>query len=173
MQIYEDIKKRRQELGLTQAQLGQISGISTPMVHLIEAGKGNPSVKTLTKALNVLGLNLEIKEVGANWDLLALCGVPISIIKNNNITPTSLLLISQLKVAINELNLKKDFIDGETLRKRDALVAFILALKLYYPTFFKKEISKLRSVKNFIPNDITGKHIKLARISKAFLSEYL
>lgn len=173
MQIYLNLKSRRKELGLTQAQLSQISGISLPMVQLVESGEGNPSVNTLLKIFRPLGLELEIKEEGANWDLLALCGVPIYIETNYNISPSDKLLLSQLKEAVKELNKKKNIRDGETLRKREALEAVLLTLKNHYPSFYKDKVSKNKIIRDFTPKEITERHIKLVRLSTPLLTRYL
>lgn len=44
----------------TQIALAELSGVSVRMIKAIEGGYANPSVKTLTKILNALGLKLEI-----------------------------------------------------------------------------------------------------------------
>ena len=52
-------------LGLTQQDLADYSGLSLRIIKSIEVGKGNPSVSTLTKIAEVLGLELilKVKEV--------------------------------------------------------------------------------------------------------------
>lgn len=173
MRLYEDLKKRRHDFGITQLQLSLLSGISLPMIQLIESGEGNPSIKTLTKALHALGLNLNLTEESANWDLLVLCGVPIYAEKNYNISPSDNLLISQLRIAVKELNKKKDNKDGEILRKREAVEAVLLALKNHYPTFYKNRISNFKEIRDFTPKEITERHIKLVRLSTPLLTKYL
>ena len=60
------IRKRRELLGLLQPQLASISGVSTRTIQLVEMGKGNPSLDTLIKIADPLGLqiNLSLKDVG-------------------------------------------------------------------------------------------------------------
>lgn len=60
------IRKRRELLGLLQPQLASISGVSTRTIQLVEMGKGNPSLDTLIKIVDPLGLqvNLSLKEAG-------------------------------------------------------------------------------------------------------------
>lgn len=62
---YSIIKERRVLLGLTQQDLADYTGVSLRIIKSIEAGKGNPSVSTLSKIAEVLGLELrlQIKEV--------------------------------------------------------------------------------------------------------------
>ena len=55
-------------LGLTQQDLADYTGLSLRIIKSIEAGKGNPSVSTLLKIAETLGLELQLKvrETGAN-----------------------------------------------------------------------------------------------------------
>lgn len=61
MNFYSIIKERRILLGLTQQDLADYSGLSLRIIKSIETGKGNPSVGTLTKIAEVLGLELILK----------------------------------------------------------------------------------------------------------------
>lgn len=62
---YSIIKERRNLLELTQQDLADYTGLSLRIVKSIEAGKGNPSVATLSKIADTLGLELllRVKEV--------------------------------------------------------------------------------------------------------------
>lgn len=64
--IGQVIRKRRELLGLLQPQLSSISGVSIRTIQLVELGKANPSLETLIKIADPLGLqlNLLIKEAG-------------------------------------------------------------------------------------------------------------
>lgn len=55
------IKERRNLLGLTQQDLADYTGLSLRIIKSIEAGKGNPSIGTLSKIAEVLGLEIEMK----------------------------------------------------------------------------------------------------------------
>lgn len=55
------LKQRREVLGMLQPDLAELAGISVRTIQLIEQGKGNPSLDTLTKLCNSLGLELAIK----------------------------------------------------------------------------------------------------------------
>ena len=59
--FYEKIKGRRQLLGISQEELAEISDVGLRTIKQIETNKANPSLKTLTKLLDVLGLELELK----------------------------------------------------------------------------------------------------------------
>jgi transcriptional regulator with XRE-family HTH domain len=54
------IQKRRVLLGLSQSELAAISGISTRTIQLTERGQGNPSLETLIKLIDPLGLQIEL-----------------------------------------------------------------------------------------------------------------
>jgi y4mF family transcriptional regulator len=55
------IKRRRDFLNITQADLAEIAGVGLRYLIDIENGRGNPSIGNLEKILNVLGLQIEIK----------------------------------------------------------------------------------------------------------------
>ena len=61
MKTLEIIKQRRLVLGITQQDLADFSGTGLRTIRQIEAGKGNPSVETLCKIIDVLGLKLDFK----------------------------------------------------------------------------------------------------------------
>jgi transcriptional regulator with XRE-family HTH domain len=60
MTLGQTIKERRVFLRLNQEDLMEMSGISTKTIQKIEMGKANPSVQTLYKLLDILGMNFEI-----------------------------------------------------------------------------------------------------------------
>ena len=55
------IKERRNLLGLTQQDLADYTGLSLRIIKSIESGKGNPSIGTLGKIAEVLGLEIELR----------------------------------------------------------------------------------------------------------------
>jgi transcriptional regulator with XRE-family HTH domain len=55
------IRRRRMSLGIDQRTLSEISGIAIHTLSNIEAGKGNPTVATLSRVLDALGLELRIQ----------------------------------------------------------------------------------------------------------------
>lgn len=59
------IKERRNLLELTQQDLADYSGLSLRIIKSIETGKGNPSLNTLHKLVDILGLEiiLQVKKV--------------------------------------------------------------------------------------------------------------
>ena len=61
MKYGELIKERRTVLGLTQQDLSDYTGLSLRIIKSIESEKGNPSLKTLEKIAEILGLELTIR----------------------------------------------------------------------------------------------------------------
>ena len=59
--FYKKIKDRRTLLGITQQDLADISGVGLRTIKGIETNRGNPSISTLSKILDVLGMDLELK----------------------------------------------------------------------------------------------------------------
>ena len=55
------IRKRRMSLHIDQRTLSEIAGIAVHTLSNIEAGKGNPTVATLERVLNALGMELRIQ----------------------------------------------------------------------------------------------------------------
>ena len=64
MDIGKIIKERRALLGISQQDLSDYSGVGISTVKDLERGVGNPSVDTLRKILDVVGLEmiLQVKQ---------------------------------------------------------------------------------------------------------------
>ncbi len=62
------IKKRREVMQVTQETLAELSGVSLRTLKQFESGKGNPTLLTLQKLADVLGMeiHLEIKDINNN-----------------------------------------------------------------------------------------------------------
>ena len=58
MSLREVLKARRKVLGISQQDLAEMSGISLPTVKDIERGLANPSLSTISKLLDVLGMEI-------------------------------------------------------------------------------------------------------------------
>lgn len=58
MNLREVIKARRKVLGISQQDLAEMSGVSLPTVKDIERGLANPSLSTISKLLDVLGMEI-------------------------------------------------------------------------------------------------------------------
>ena len=55
------VKERRGVLGISQLDLAEMAGISLATVKDIERGAGNPSMKTVTSILEVLGMEMQFR----------------------------------------------------------------------------------------------------------------
>lgn len=61
MKYGELIRERRTVLGLTQQDLSDYTELSLRIIKSVESEKGNPSLKTLERIAEVLGLELVIR----------------------------------------------------------------------------------------------------------------
>lgn len=55
------LKDRREELEVTQEQLSELAGVALRTVKELDAGKGNPTMSTLMKLADVLGMELKFE----------------------------------------------------------------------------------------------------------------
>ena len=63
IKIGKIIKKRRLELNLELKDLQDYSGVNYASISDIENGKANPTIKTLEKLLDALGMQINIEVV--------------------------------------------------------------------------------------------------------------
>lgn len=56
------IKERRKYLKINQVDLAEMSGVSIATIKEIERGNGNPSLATVDRILDVLGLELIFRD---------------------------------------------------------------------------------------------------------------
>lgn len=68
VELIRTIKERRESLRVTQETLSELSALSLRTIKQFESGKGNPTLNTLQKISDVLGLEvcLKIKDLTAN-----------------------------------------------------------------------------------------------------------
>jgi transcriptional regulator with XRE-family HTH domain len=59
--LVSTIKKRRETLQVTQETLAELSGIGLRTLKQFESGKGNPTLSTLHKIADVLGMEVCLK----------------------------------------------------------------------------------------------------------------
>jgi transcriptional regulator with XRE-family HTH domain len=59
-QIGVSIRKRRDVLKITQDQLSMLSGVAVRTIRELEQGSGNPSLETVDKLFNELGLEIKV-----------------------------------------------------------------------------------------------------------------
>lgn len=60
MQIEKIIKERRDVLHITQQNLAEMAGIGLRTLKSIENGKGNPSLQTINKIADILGMEIQL-----------------------------------------------------------------------------------------------------------------
>ena len=58
--VIKQLKERREALGVTQEMLADISGVSLRALKQFESGKGNPTLDTLSKLSEALGLEVSL-----------------------------------------------------------------------------------------------------------------
>lgn len=66
--LIETIKERREALHVTQETLAELSGVGLRTLKQFESGKGNPTLLTIQKLSDVLGMEvcLKIKDLTPN-----------------------------------------------------------------------------------------------------------
>jgi transcriptional regulator with XRE-family HTH domain len=60
-ELIDTIKERREMLKVTQASLAVLSGVGLRTLKQFESGKGNPTLRTLQKIADVLGMEVSLK----------------------------------------------------------------------------------------------------------------
>ena len=66
--LIQTIKERREMMRVTQETLAELAGVGLRTLKQLESGKGNPTLQTLQKLTDVLGMEvcLQIKKTGEN-----------------------------------------------------------------------------------------------------------
>lgn len=59
--LIQRLKTRREQLGVTQEQLAELAAVALRTVKALDSGKGNPTVSTLIKLADVLGMELKLE----------------------------------------------------------------------------------------------------------------
>jgi transcriptional regulator with XRE-family HTH domain len=64
-EIIKTIKERREMMRVTQETLAELSGVGLRTLKQLEGGKGNPTLRTLQKIADVLGMEiiLQVKKI--------------------------------------------------------------------------------------------------------------
>lgn len=168
------LKTARLRLGLTQSEVAQLSQISLQMLQIIENGQANPSLLVLKKLGQTLGFQIEMKP-SFDWNNLIAHGGPLfdtrphfnETLKPNDVSLKAVLIQACFQIQEDQ---KNKVLDTRTLIATQSL---LLALKINFPTRFKKWIKKNPLLKEFSNFEITGQHIKLKRIATESLRTYL
>lgn len=61
MELKDIMKQRRETLSLTQQDLSGMAEVGLATIKDIERGKGNPSLSTIKKILDILGLEIDYR----------------------------------------------------------------------------------------------------------------
>ncbi|MCB9019420.1 MAG: helix-turn-helix transcriptional regulator [Chitinophagales bacterium] len=63
--LIQTIKKRREILQVSQETLAELTGVGLRTLKQLESGRGNPTLSTLQKIADVLGMEvcLKVKEI--------------------------------------------------------------------------------------------------------------
>jgi transcriptional regulator with XRE-family HTH domain len=59
--LIQRLKTRREQLSVTQEQLAELAAVALRTVKALDSGKGNPTVSTLIKLADVLGMELKLE----------------------------------------------------------------------------------------------------------------
>jgi len=159
MHFSSQLRERRESMGFTQAEAALKAGLSLPFLQLIEGSQANPSLRNVESLCRALGLVIEIRAVEPDWVALAAMGVPLS-----SRPPR---LAWRHEASERELRLAHSFC-RQTLgfnREREAIEAYLMALRDHFPSRYRV-FRKLE-----LPKVVSGRHIKLKRISVAALGE--
>ncbi|WP_244828026.1 helix-turn-helix domain-containing protein [Carboxylicivirga sediminis] len=60
-ELIKTIKARREMLQVNQEMLAELSGVSLRTIKQFESGKGNPTLQTISKLADALGLELTLQ----------------------------------------------------------------------------------------------------------------
>jgi DNA-binding XRE family transcriptional regulator len=67
MDLDKIIKNRRKTLAISQQDLAEMAGIGLATLKDIERGKGNPSMATASKIMEVVGMEIVVKVRQTVW----------------------------------------------------------------------------------------------------------
>jgi transcriptional regulator with XRE-family HTH domain len=159
-----DLKKWRQDAGLTQQELANRAELSLPTIQKIEANDVSPNIETLERLARELGLRISIEQE-LNLNRLVLLGFPIAISKNT----VKLELFPSKKLLLSELHcFSRYLLAHPEERLQEVFDSMILAIYEGYPSLYKKIKLKFSVIKK-----ISGRHIKFKRMILANISNYL
>ena len=60
-EIFQELRKRREMLGITQPHLAELSGLGVRTVKALENGSGNPTYQTISRIAEVLGMQITLQ----------------------------------------------------------------------------------------------------------------
>lgn len=172
---FDEMKRRRMRLKMTQAETAAAAGISVPTLQNIEAGRANPSLETLTGLLKVLGLRLEFVVQEPDWDGLIAYGLPTT--RSSAVEEAGLPRRSPGTLAerLKSTALAIESAPGAAIPERlvEAFQALLVAIQTHFPSYYRTRLEKSEAVRRIYPKVISGRIIKLKRLALPILCEYL
>ena len=158
--IQQRVKSARLQLGITQAELSQLSGLSLPIVQKLEYGLANPSLKTLRQIGDVLGFEITWTAAPIDWSMLVSAGLPLRGIPTSNAAVEPTRLIAEARRA---------WFSDTSARERECLTAFFLTVRRHYPSVWRRRCHGIE-----LPPDMDmSRMLKLSRLVLRRLSKLL
>lgn len=181
MKIGQPIRETRRSLGVSQAALAAQAGVSLATLQNIEAGRANPSISTLEKLLAPLGLGLAVKPRSDSWDVLAALGQPRLGLPRLNppvadhgiggVRTVEESLLDHIHLAALDLERQPESPDHE--RRTECLQALLIAIRSHFPSRYTRWFHRSPLIRDLVPDEPTGRLIKLSRIARQPLAEIL
>ena len=171
MSIDQTIRYTRRSLGISQTDLAVRAGVSLATLQNLEAGRANPSLSTLERLLEPLGLGLEVQPREADWEAVAALGLPLRGQGPRGLPVDEASLLNHIHRAALDLARQPDLPDRE--RKSECLQALLLAIRSHFPSRYKRWFRRSPLIRDLLPNELSGRLIKLSRIARQPLAEIL
>jgi len=166
--LQASLRANRRTLGFSQAALAKATGVSLATIQNLEAGRANPSLATIEPVLREVGLMAEWRAVEPDWDRLAALGLPLSARRIARMRRTRERLLQELGPAL--VAAAEERLDG---RQADALRALLLALEIHFPEVWSGRLAHSAVARRLVAMPADGRTIKLYRIARATLAEYM
>ncbi len=108
-----------------------------------------------------------------DWDLLAALGLPLNCFRVRRPRRSEGALCRHLGHALTEVATRSAAAQDDRERKVEALQALVLALRLHYPSLYRRRLARSPRVRSLATDDPSGRVVRLARVALATLAEYL
>jgi len=171
MRISQSIRDARRSLGISQTALAVRAGVSLATLQNIEANRANPALSTLEKLLEPLSLGLVVEPRRADWEALIALGLPLTGGRPRDIRATEESLLGHVHRAALDLARQPDIPDRE--RKTECLQALLLAIRSHFPSRYRRWFFRSPLIRDLVPDELSGRLIKLSRIAREPLAEIL
>jgi len=169
--VNQAIRHTRRSLGISQTDLAVRAGVSLATLQNLEAGRANPSLSTLEKLLEPLGLGLELRPREADWNAVAALGLPHREQGPRGLPVDAASLLTHIHRAALDLERRPEQPDRE--RKSECLQALLLAIRSHFPSRYRRWFRRSPLIRDLVPDEPSGRLIKLARIARQPLAEIL